>query len=224
MYIPTIFEGDKFQGIKLIKDNSFGIMTVQSAQGLKSVHIPFIVKENGDRLVLQAHIAKANDMSTELYDREVLVHFSGPSSYVSPNWYREITHFPTWVYSSVHAYGTLRKLSDNELDDQVLELIKTNEERVNPDSPWQLETMPDDLIKRMKEMIVGIEMSVDRVETCLKLNQHKNESDIELLAAQIERNSSNMAQQLAEYMKQSKNETDDAVVEQYLNKYAINDK
>jgi len=224
MYIPTIFEGDMGQGIKLIQENPFGIMTVQTSQGLKSVHIPFIIKKNNDKILLQAHLAKANTISKELYDKEVLIHFSGPASYVSPKWYKESSHFPTWVYCSAHAYGRLRPLSEKELDKQVDELISINEERVNPASPWKLNEMPDDLIERMKTMIVGIEMSVDRVEICLKLNQHKSESDIDLLATRIEKNSNNHANELAEYMRQCKQSIEDETVEMYLNKYAMSNK
>ena len=49
--------------------------------------------------------ARANPLSNCLDGRVVLIVFCGPHSYISPDWYSRSTQFPTWIYTSVHAYA-----------------------------------------------------------------------------------------------------------------------
>ncbi|WP_308161437.1 FMN-binding negative transcriptional regulator [Bacillus sp. ISL-46] len=44
----------------------------------------------------------------------MLLIFQGPHAYISSSWY-EIEEVPIWDYLAVHAYGTARVISGDEL-------------------------------------------------------------------------------------------------------------
>lgn len=219
MYIPDIFSADAKLALEVIKQHPFAILTAQTPNGLRSVHVPFTYQIRNERLFLQTHIARANEISSVLLEQELLVHFSGPASYISPNWYRKPNHFPTWVYCAVHAYGGARQLNEDELQQQLVELIAVSESLVEEAKPWQLQLMPSDVTDRLKKMIIGIEIEVDRLDTCFKLNQHKQQEDIDLLTEKISKQVGRESQKLAEYMSIQKQKVSDSVIENYLKKY-----
>src|SRR5258708_19898875 len=71
-----------------------------------ATHAPLVVREDGDRVSLLGHVAKANDHWKSLAaGGEVLVIFTGPHGYVSPSLYQSKLAVPTWNYTAVHAYG-----------------------------------------------------------------------------------------------------------------------
>lgn len=221
MYIPDIFSADVKLALEVIEQHPFAILTAQTPNGLRSVHVPFTYQIRNERLFLQTHIARANEISSVLLEQELLVHFSGPASYISPNWYRKSNHFPTWVYCAVHAYGRARQLDENELQQQLVDLIAVSEALVAETTPWQLQLMPSDVTERLKQMIIGVEIEVSRLDTCFKLNQHKQQEDIDLLSKKISKIEERGNQKLAEYMSKQKEQTANCVIEGYLKKYVV---
>jgi transcriptional regulator len=68
--------------------------------------------EDGERLVLTSHLARANPHWRALVSgAPSLALFQGPHAYVSPSWYASKAEHgkvvPTWNYIAVHAHGTL---------------------------------------------------------------------------------------------------------------------
>jgi transcriptional regulator len=63
--------------------------------------------------VIVAHMARANPQwKTIAADGPALLICSGPQAYISPSWYAAKAEHgrvvPTWNYSAVHLYGTVR--------------------------------------------------------------------------------------------------------------------
>jgi|SRR5690554_3324159 len=223
MYVPTPYEApDTGHALDLIREYPFGILTIAVEGRLQSVHAPFILREFNGEIYLQAHIARANDISRYLTGQELLVHFSGPHSYVSPAWYSHTHHYPTWIYSAVHCYGFARIMDDDELPMQLEALINMHESKINRGRQWQISTMPEVLTEKLKTMIIGFEIKVSHLEPCFKLNQHKNEADMEMLANALNKIERNTSKELAFQMQKHFVLGDKENIERYLKKYDTN--
>ncbi len=106
---------------------------------------------------------------------EVLVIFRGPEGYVSPNWYpskhetgREV---PTWNYAVVHVHGRLRVVDDHGWLRQLLERLTDRHEAGQP-QPWHVSDAPADHIEKSLGGIVGLDISIERIEGKFKLSQN----------------------------------------------------
>ena len=83
---------------------------------------------------------------------------------------------PTWGYIAVHAHGSLEVVDDaGWLRSHVGDLTDLHERTRG--APWAVEDAPDDYIKVMLRGIVGVRMTVERLEGSWKLNQHRIEAD-----------------------------------------------
>jgi transcriptional regulator len=220
MYVPVPYKApDVRDAYELIRNYPFGIMTLLVDGRMKSVHAPFILVESGEDILLQAHIARVNDISRHLQGQEILVHFSGPHSYVSPAWYSHENHYPTWIYASVHVYGEARLMQGEELPAQLLALIDSHESKVDNGENWQITTMPEELTEKLKSMIIGFEIKVTTLEPCFKLNQHKDIADVQALATALRSQTRNNAAELADLMETHFQQGDREAINNYLRKY-----
>ncbi|SFF98638.1 FMN-binding negative transcriptional regulator [Neptunomonas qingdaonensis] len=118
MYIPSNMKMDDLSTAHdFIDEFGFGVIVSDSLTG---THLPFVLhRDEGDNGVLYSHCAKANPHWKELDNKEVLIIFSGPHSYISPSWYAQSPAVPTWNYAAVHAYGIVSLLDDKQTLDAV---------------------------------------------------------------------------------------------------------
>jgi transcriptional regulator len=139
--------------------------------------LPIIWK--GDRVI--AHLARANDHWRSIEpDSPALFVCTGPDAYVSPSWYASKREHgravPTWNYASVHLSGRVRVYDDHEwLRDAVTILTERHEGR--REEPWQVTDAPAAYVEAQLRGIVGLEMTVERVEAKRKLSQNRSEAD-----------------------------------------------
>lgn len=128
-----------------------------------------------------AHLARANRQWTTLRpDAAALLIVHGPQSYVSPSWYAAKAEHgrvvPTWNYSTVHLSGTVRVHQDPDwLRAAVTELTDLHE--TGREQPWQVSDAPADYLAGQLGGIVGIELTVTRVEGKAKLSQNRSAAD-----------------------------------------------
>ncbi|MFI5508546.1 FMN-binding negative transcriptional regulator [Mycobacterium sp. NPDC051804] len=131
--------------------------------------------------IVVAHIARANPQWKAITrDSPALLICSGPQAYVSPSWYAAKAEHgrvvPTWNYSAVHLSGTVRVHEDREwLRDVVTRLTGVHED--TRDEPWQVSDAPAQYIHGQLGGIVGLEITVTRVEGKAKLSQNRSEAD-----------------------------------------------
>ena len=171
MYIPKAFEvKDKDKIFNFIKDNSFGILFSQDDTQPFATHLPFLLEEkSGENGILTGHMAKANPHWKTLNNKEVLVVFSGPHSYISPIWYQEPNTVSTWNYVAGHIYGKVKVIEDEERLLEIMELtvhlyeVKYGENAEMPKN--------DQFILGLMKGIVGFELEINRIEGKWKLNQ-----------------------------------------------------
>jgi transcriptional regulator len=105
--------------------------------------------------------------------------FQGPQTYISPSWYETKQHgkvVPTWNYVVVHAHGPLEIVEDRDwLLAHLEDLVTANESR--REQPWAISDAPTDFIDGMTRAIVGLRLTVDRLEGKWKMIQNRSEAD-----------------------------------------------
>ena len=171
MYAPKSFRETRSEVLRdLVRAYPFATVVVQAQGGLVANHLPF--EWNGD--ALQAHVARGNEL-VAMDGAPVLVVFQGPQGYISPNWYpskhetgREV---PTWNYTVVHVHGRLRVVDDAAWVRRQLEALTDHHESGQP-RPWTISDAPEDHVEKLLGAIVGIEVTVERIEGKFKLSQN----------------------------------------------------
>jgi transcriptional regulator len=154
-----------------------------------ATHLPLVVRDEGEHGVLEGHFARANPHWKSLANRETLVVFSGPHSYVSPSLYVERKSVPTWNYIAVHATGTLQITEDVNgdpaanfaLKDALLKNLIAQHEPAYAD---QWNDLPIGYRISLTSGIVGFRIQISRVEGKFKLSQNRPDADrVNVLAA-----------------------------------------
>ncbi|MEO7053331.1 MAG: FMN-binding negative transcriptional regulator [Rhodanobacter sp.] len=171
MYTPKYSEETRAEVLDaLVRTYPFATVVANSANGLIANHLPFELV-NG---VLHGHVARGNEL-VQMDSVEVLLVFRGPDGYISPNWYptkhetgREV---PTWNYAVLHVHGRLRVIDDAAWLKILLERLTDHHEADQP-QPWKMSDAPEDHIETSLRAIVGLEVTIDRVEGKFKLSQN----------------------------------------------------
>lgn len=172
MYLPKSFHETRIDVLHaLIRAYPFGTVVMHGAEGFVANHLPF---ELASDTLLHGHVARGNEL-TQADGAPVLVIFQAADGYISPNWYpskhetgREV---PTWNYAVVHVHGRIRVTDDKAWLRQLLERLTDRHEADQP-KPWHVSDAPEDHIEKMLQAIVGIEISIDRIEGKFKLSQN----------------------------------------------------
>jgi transcriptional regulator len=155
-------------------DNDFPIAT----------HTPIELEyDNNGKQILRGHIAKANPQS-EILNKEsnALVIFHSPiQHYISSSWYDK-PNAPTWNYMSVHLYGKVSILNDDDLWSSVDRLTERHEKISK--CPISLKTLPNN-IQGMLKGVTGFEIPVEKVEASFKLSQNRDNKDIESIIKEL---------------------------------------
>jgi transcriptional regulator len=185
MYIPPAFSvSDLAQLHAAIERYSFALVVSREESGLVASHLPLLLDRHaGPSGKLWGHFARANSQWREADGQEVLVIFSGPHAYVSPQWYQAERVVPTWNYVAVHAYGRLELIEDSSQTLGLLERMVRHYEATLPE-PWRLADQPADFIERLAQQIVAFQILIERLEGKWKLNQnHPQERRAKVVAA-----------------------------------------
>ena len=174
MYIPGSFAETRIEVLQgLIRDYPFATVVANAADGLVANHLPFEWVDGA----LHGHVARGNELA-RLDGAEVLAIFQGPDGYISPNWYptKQETHreVPTWNYAVAHVHGRLKVIKDAAWLRRLLERLTDRHEAAEP-RPWHISDAPDDHIEKSLRAIVGLEITVERIEGKFKLNQNHPE-------------------------------------------------
>lgn len=178
MYLPAQFaEHDAARLRAAMRDHPFATLVSEGPEGAVADHLPLLVTENGNDMLLRGHVARANPLwHAHPPARKVLAIFHGPQHYVSPTWYptkREHGKVvPTWNYLAIHARGTLRAIEDA---DWLMSLLRdlTDSHEAGFAQPWRVDDAPRDYLQKMLAAIVGIEIRVSRLDGKAKFSQNQ---------------------------------------------------
>jgi|SRR6185437_5361003 len=199
MYIPFFnkFE-DPQQVVSFMKRYNFAtIVTVKDGIPV-ATHLPFIIKQRDDKIIVSSHFAKANPQSSCINNIRALVIFTEPHAYISPKNYEKEANVPTWNYLAVHAYGKCTLLDGEE---QKSVLLKEMVQYYEKDYLKQWDSLPEDYKHRMMNGIVAFEMIVDDLQAKKKLSQNRSDIERENIVEDLSRSKNPNEKDIADYMK-----------------------
>lgn len=179
MYIPDHFKQDDPEELRaLMAAYPLAALVSTGPDGLSANHIPLLYSpEPGPFGTLRGHLAKGNPQWKQ-FPGEALAIFQGPQTYISPNWYPTKHEtgkvVPTWNYAAVHAWGAVTVHRDAEWLRTFLDQLTAVHEASQP-QPWKPADAPEDYIAGLLKGIVGIEMTVSRLEGKWKVSQNQPE-------------------------------------------------
>jgi transcriptional regulator len=159
----------------------------------------------------------ADAPSNEL-EQEVLITFTSPvQTYISAHFYSETMSTtkrtaPTWNYTAVQVYGRLRIHHDSKDPEKTTFLTKQLEDLASlgerdmmgftgangSQKPWKLADAPVSYVERAIKGIIGLEITIERLEGKVKMSQELKAAD---------------RQGVVEGLRAMKNETTDMVAD-----------
>ena len=198
MYIPKHFKiTDETVAHDIIREHSFATLFSQNNGIPFATHLPLIL--NKENSYLYGHFARPNPQWKDIKNQTVLAVFHGPHCYISPSWYETKKAVPTWNYVTVHVYGEVELLEDEEeligsLHDMVLKYEA-------PDSSYRLHDVDAEFLAGMNKGVQGFKIKINRIEGKSKLSQNHSLERQELVINQLEQKSTTDEQQVASLMK-----------------------
>ena len=182
-------------------DYNFAIVVSAQDEIPLATHLPFVIEERGNELVLISHMSKVNEQWKTFLEQDVLVIFSEPHAYISPSLYEQQQNVPTWNYVSVHAYGKIKLLESDEEKLSVLDKQMQTFEAAYID---QFKTLSKKYVDGLLKGIVAFEISVTKLQAKEKLSQNKSEKDRMNIKKHLEESDDTQKQALAKMMPEQK--------------------
>ena len=201
MYSPKHYITEDFRFmLDFMRRHNFATLVTAKNDFPFATHLPFIVEENNETLVLSSHLARANPQWKNFVDAETLVIFQEPHAYVSPFWYEETLSVPTWNYVAVHVYGKVRTFENEAKVFEVLERMifafdKKYLER------WK--QLPSDFKSKLARGIVAFEIEVRDLQEKKKLNQSSSKTDRQNVIKNLAKSSNQLEVEIARLMREN---------------------
>ena len=200
MYVPKYNQlEDRAALLAYMRAHSFAALATSGPGGLAATHLPFVIDDEGGRITLLAHMAKANPQWRDFAaGTEALVIFMQPHAYVSPRLYDKRQNVPTWNYVAVHAYGR-PVLIEERADKLALQqkLIRLHDVGYHA----QLAELPASYVDAKLAAIVSFSLVATRIDARYKLSQDKNPAERERIARELEASGDSMAAETARLMR-----------------------
>ncbi|MCF3933737.1 FMN-binding negative transcriptional regulator [Acuticoccus sp. M5D2P5] len=182
MYTPPAFRDDDRDSLReTIRAARLANFVTATADGPLVTPLPlFLDASEGEHGVIYGHLAKANPQAHTPPIGEAVAVFMGPDAYITPSWYATKAEsgkvVPTWNYVAVHAHGPVEFFDDPErLRTVVTRLTELQEgERAEP---WAVGDAPDPFIAGQLRGIIGLRMTVTRIEGKRKMSQNRVPAD-----------------------------------------------
>jgi transcriptional regulator len=185
MYSPSYNRvEDRVQLVAFMRQHNFPVLVTGLGGSLHASHLPAMVQEEGEQIVIDMHMAHANAQWREFFDEDVMVVFSGPHAYVSPRWYEDTERVPTWNYAAVHAYGIPSLITDKAAKHASQRRLVA---AMDPQWLPKFDALSEKYVSGMLDGIVNFQIPVTRVETRWKLSQNRGRREMELIAAALEK-------------------------------------
>jgi len=198
MYTPSFNQiTDPQEAISFMQRYSFATIVTVKDGVPTATHLPFVVKEVDDQVIITSHFAKANPQSLDIVNNRALVIFTEPHAYISPKNYEKELNVPTWNYLAVHAYGNCALLDD---DENKAALLKETINYYDAAYLKQFEGLPDDYKQKMMKGIVAFQITVDDLQAKKKLSQNRSEKERENIIESLGKSDDKNEQDIAAYM------------------------
>jgi transcriptional regulator len=200
MYVPKYNQqDDRAALLAYMRAYSFAALATSGPAGLTATHLPFVIEEEGGRITLLAHMARANPQWRDFAaGAEALVIFMQPHAYVSPRLYDSRQNVPTWNYVAVHAYGRPVLIEEHAAKLALQQkLIREHDAGYLA----QMAELPASYIDAKLAAIVSFSLDVSRIEARYKLSQDKNPAERERIARDLEASGDSVKTETARLMR-----------------------
>jgi transcriptional regulator len=198
MYIPQHFKiTEKSIAFDVIKDHGFATLFSQQNGMPSATHLPLLL--NKEKTHLYGHFARPNPQWKEIDTQTVMAVFHGPHCYISPSWYETDKAVPTWNYVTVHVYGLVELVEDEEEVMESLQELVTKYEA--PDSSYKLENIDSNYLAGMSKGIQAFRLHITKIEGKAKLSQNHPAHRRERVIEKLEQNPRTDEQEIAGWMK-----------------------
>lgn len=180
MYVPAHFAPDDDAVHELLTRHGAADLITATPDGLVATMLPFLYDR--ERRTLLGHLARNNDHWRRPVIGEALVIARGPDSYITPSWYPSKAEHgrvvPTWNYLTAHVYGALTVHDDSAWVADVVRRLTEHHEADRP-RPWSVDDAPEKFVDGQLRAIVGVEVTIRRIEAKFKLSQNRPSADID---------------------------------------------
>jgi transcriptional regulator len=176
MYNISYFKANNQEEVfAFMQENPFVTICGVDANGLPvATHIPILIKQEADKIILSGHIMRKQD-HTNAFEKNnnVLVIFSAPSAFVSASWYKEKGIASTWNYQTVHAIGKMEMKDEAHLYQLLTDLTMHFEK--DPNAPTQVKNLDPEYVQQNMKAIVSFDIEVAELKNVFKLSQNRDE-------------------------------------------------
>ena len=179
MYLPSHFREERADVLRgLMTRHPLAALVTTGTEGIEANHIPLLYQPGPAPLgTLRGHLSRANNQWRNYSgDVDALAIFQGPDAYITPNAYptkqKTGRAVPTWNYAVVHVYGRLTVYSDPVKLRAFLDDLTATHEADRPE-PWKPSDAPPEYVEGLLKAIVGIELSVTRIDGKWKVSQNQ---------------------------------------------------
>lgn len=186
MYIADLFKNENQSEIEdFLHKNSFGILVNQTAGKLWATHIPLELDTNANgKAVLYGHVSIENDQWKGFAENDqVLAIFSGPHAYISSSWY-DFENVPTWNYTAVHVYGTVKIIEGDVLLKHLKKLVDKYEAASK--HPVSVENFSKKTMMQTRG-IVAFEIEITEIQAAKKLSQNRDDKNYDTIISELEK-------------------------------------
>jgi transcriptional regulator len=213
MYTPRPFLIDDFAEIKefVVKHPSITLVTVGKGAIPFATLLPSVWEtenlstENFGQII--THMSKGNQQWREIASGDIgLAIVQGPQAYVSPTNYenKETDHkvVPTWNYQTVHFTGTLEVIDDPARINEIVSHLTDFHEK-NRAQPWATSQTDPAYMANQLNAIVGIVLTVTKVEAKYKLSQNRSSHDQESVMWDLAKSSISEEREISREMRRN---------------------
>jgi transcriptional regulator len=145
------------------------LVTHTPARGLVVSHLPVVAEPDGESIV--GHLARPDAGFHELGQHEVVLILEGPNGYLSPSWYGEIPHVPTWDFVVTHLHGR-PEVTD---DDETWDILRRTVDRMEGELPEPFDMLSvEQHARNIAPGVTGFRLAPSRIVCKAKLSQDES--------------------------------------------------
>lgn len=202
MFIPKQYRMDPDAAVQFMKSHPFALLVTVDEHRPIATHIPIEIHEDDGKIYATGHIAYGNMQKTTLDNNsDVLLIFQGPHAYISSTWYT-VEEVPTWDYLAVHAYGTGRILTGDELKSDLDMLLNRYESHRENGRLWH--TFDPELLESELKGIVGFRIEITSIEAAAKMSQNRSDTDYKKIITELEKSDQQAEVHTAQWMREQR--------------------
>jgi transcriptional regulator len=144
------------------------------------------------------HLANKNPQVNDLIESgQATLVIVGSHGYVTPKWYSRDQQVPTWDFETVHLFGKVTKLSEENLIKHLDALVDLNETQIKSD--FCMADLNDKTIANNVRAITGFELIVEEVSSKFKMSQDKKSGMKEIIAGLTKLGKNKLAAKIQKY-------------------------